>query len=61
MVVDETLEHARIRAEYAPQDRAIPEPLSLEAIVADPRNRDALETITLAFIAIDGDDDGDGA
>jgi predicted RNase H-like HicB family nuclease len=70
MVADEAIEHARIRAEYAlfhhirrrmAEDRAIPEPLSLEAILADPRNRDALQTITpLAFIEIDDDDDVDG-
>jgi predicted RNase H-like HicB family nuclease len=65
-VQGETLEQARVRAEYAlffhirrlvAEGQTIPEPLSLEAIMADPQHQGALETTTLAWIEID--DDGD--
>ena len=58
-VQGETLEQARVRAQYAlyfhlgglmAAGEAIPEPLSLEAIEADPRHQGALETTTLAWI-----------
>jgi predicted RNase H-like HicB family nuclease len=66
----ETLEHVRARAEVALliqlrrmmlKGEAIPEPLSLEAIEADPRHRGALKTTIVALIEIDLDDDDDVA
>jgi predicted RNase H-like HicB family nuclease len=61
-----TLERARAKAEVAlfrhirrlvAEGQTIPEPLTLEAIEADPRHQGVLETTTLAWIEIDGGDD----
>ena len=61
-----TLERARAKAEVAlfrhirrlvAEGQTIPEPLSLEAIEADPRHQGVFETTTLAWIEIDGGGD----
>jgi predicted RNase H-like HicB family nuclease len=67
-VAGETLERARVRAQYAlffhihglvAEGAHIPQPSSLEVIMADWRHQGALETMILAFIEIDGDGDED--
>jgi predicted RNase H-like HicB family nuclease len=61
----ETLEHARVRAEYglfchicrlAAEGEAIPEPSGFEGIIADRGHEGALENISVALIEIDDDD-----
>jgi predicted RNase H-like HicB family nuclease len=61
----DTLEHARVRAEYelfchirrlVADGRAIPEPLGFEAMIADPRNQGALQNMSVALIEFDGED-----
>jgi predicted RNase H-like HicB family nuclease len=71
MATGDTLNDARTNAEWAlhahmrnlmAAGAAIPEPLSLEAVTADPWHKDALEITTMAWIQLDnGDDDNDDA
>jgi predicted RNase H-like HicB family nuclease len=66
VVVDgETLERARVRAEYelfchicrlVAEGETIPEPVGFERIIADPEHQGALENMSVALIEIDDDD-----
>jgi predicted RNase H-like HicB family nuclease len=69
MVVCETLEHVRAQAEVAlliyirrlvSEGERIPEPTDFEDIIADPRHQGALETVIVALVEIDLEDDADG-
>jgi predicted RNase H-like HicB family nuclease len=60
----ETLEQARVQAQYTlffhihglvAAGADIPQPSSLEVIMADQRHRDALETMTLPFVEVNDD------
>jgi predicted RNase H-like HicB family nuclease len=66
IVQGETLEHARVRAQYAlffhihgiaAEGADIPQPSSLEVIMADHRHQSTLETMTLPFVEVDNDTD----
>jgi predicted RNase H-like HicB family nuclease len=62
----ETLERARAKAEVAlfshirrlvAEGQIIPGPLSLEAIMADPRHQGALDTMIVELLEIDNSDE----
>jgi predicted RNase H-like HicB family nuclease len=62
----QTIDDARVDAEWALlrhldglaiDGAEIPEPSSLETIMADPRHLGALESMTVALVEIDDDDD----